>query len=135
MGKVLEHVFAVMAPPLALAADPDAALMRLERVATRWASDDAPADALGRPRRARRLAPPCGELVRHGPARGRAQHVLRARRGRRARGESHAALVAAVARYASRELVPQETGVALSAWPSAWCARRSRRPNPTCPSR
>ena len=32
-GKVLAHVFPVMASPLALAADPDAALVRLERIA------------------------------------------------------------------------------------------------------
>ena len=46
IGKVLAHVFPVMAPGLALAADPDAALVRLTRIAEAVGVRVAPADAL-----------------------------------------------------------------------------------------
>ena len=56
LGKVLAHVFPVMAPALALASDPDAALVRLERVVAA-ATDERVADALADdPGAARRLA-------------------------------------------------------------------------------
>ncbi len=57
LGKVLEHLFPVMAPPLALGSSPDAALVRLERVASAIGTDRALADALANdPAVARRLA-------------------------------------------------------------------------------
>ena len=70
IGKVLAHVFPVMAPALALAAEPDAALVRLERIA------EAVGDRIGARRRARRRsasgsatrAPRRRELVRDRPA-------------------------------------------------------------------
>src|SRR5205823_910167 len=57
MGKVLSNVFTVMAPGLALAADPDQALVRLERIWEAVGSRTGPADALATdPGAARRLA-------------------------------------------------------------------------------
>ena len=105
IGKVLAHVFPVMAPALALAADPDAALVRLERVADAVGDDrDGPADALatdpgrGAPPRARRRR----QLVRHRPAGGRSRRGCTALADALLGAETDAAgeLVAAVARYA-----------------------------------
>ena len=57
LGKVLAHVFPVMAPALALASDPDAALVRLERVIAASGGTEQVADALANdPGMARRLA-------------------------------------------------------------------------------
>jgi glutamate-ammonia-ligase adenylyltransferase len=54
-GKVLAHVFPVLAAPLALAVEPDAALVRLERVVERRGEDEA--DRLASdPELARRMA-------------------------------------------------------------------------------
>ena len=116
MGKVLAHVFPVMAPALALAADPDAALVRLERVADAVGELDAPADALAAdPGAARRLAHAVAassfatDLLAAEPER-----ILALTQGD-VQGDVQAALVATVARYAGRELLPRETGAALSA--------------------
>jgi glutamate-ammonia-ligase adenylyltransferase len=46
LGKVLGHVFPVMVPALALASEPDAALVRLERVIAATAGEGRLADAL-----------------------------------------------------------------------------------------
>src|SRR5205085_9681025 len=46
LGKVLSNVFNVMAPGLALAADPDQALVRLDRVGEAVGGRTGPADAL-----------------------------------------------------------------------------------------
>jgi glutamate-ammonia-ligase adenylyltransferase len=57
LGRVLAHVFPVVAPALALAADPDAAVVRFERVIDGLGDDPAAADALaGDPQAAGRLA-------------------------------------------------------------------------------
>jgi glutamate-ammonia-ligase adenylyltransferase len=57
LGKVLGHVIPVMTPAIALAADPDAALVRLERVAEAVGRRSGPADALATdPKAAWRLA-------------------------------------------------------------------------------
>jgi [glutamine synthetase] adenylyltransferase / [glutamine synthetase]-adenylyl-L-tyrosine phosphorylase len=57
LGRVLAHVFPVVAPALALAADPDAAVVRLQRVAEGLGSDEEIADLLaGDSQAARRLA-------------------------------------------------------------------------------
>ena len=124
MGKVLAHVFTVMAPALALSADPDAALVRLERIveATGRAgpSDAAGADALADslandPGAARRLAHVVAassfatDLLVAEPTR------LSALVAGAPAPDVQAALVSAVARYAGRELLPRETGAALSA--------------------
>ena len=117
MGKVLAHVFPVMAPALALAADPDAALMRLERVSEAVGERDAPADALAAdPGAARRLAHAVAassfatDLLAADPSR-----VLALAEGGDVRADAQGELVATVARYAGRELLPRETGAALSA--------------------
>ena len=57
MGKVLAHVFPVMVPALALASNPDQALVRLERIAEAVGDRHGPADALAAdPAAALRLA-------------------------------------------------------------------------------
>jgi len=57
LGRVLGHVFPVVAPALALAPNPDAALVRLERVAERLRDDEEAADRLASdPGVARRVA-------------------------------------------------------------------------------
>jgi [glutamine synthetase] adenylyltransferase / [glutamine synthetase]-adenylyl-L-tyrosine phosphorylase len=128
MGKVLAHVFPVMAPALALAGDPDAALVRLERIVeaagrkgrTDVASSDPLADALADsltndPGAARRLAHVAAassfatDLLVAEPSR-----VAALVEGAPAL-DVQAALVSAVARYAGRELLPRETGAALTA--------------------
>src|SRR5262249_35198861 len=56
-GKVLSPTFSLLPPALALAADPDQALVRLERVADAVGDRHGPADALASdPGAARRLA-------------------------------------------------------------------------------
>ncbi|GIU97404.1 MAG: glutamate-ammonia-ligase adenylyltransferase [Actinomycetota bacterium] len=111
IGKVLAHLFPVIAPPLALGADPDAALVRLDRVA--GALDARAADLLASdPLLARRLA----HVV---AASSFATDLLAARPDRlealaRGGGDAQAALVGVVARIASRELSPRETGAALA---------------------
>ena len=117
LGKVLAHVFPVMAPALALAADPDAALVRLERVAEAVGERSGPADALANdPGAARRLAHVAAasgfatDLVVADPERIRvlADGAVHA-------DDAAADLVSVVGRYASRELLPRQTGEALAA--------------------
>jgi glutamate-ammonia-ligase adenylyltransferase len=118
VGKVLAHLFPVMAPALALAPAPDAALVRLERVADAVGDERAIADLLASdPVAARRLAHVAGassfatDLLVADPSRirGLSDSLLGA--------ETDAAgdLVDAVARTAGRELTPRETGEALGA--------------------
>jgi [glutamine synthetase] adenylyltransferase / [glutamine synthetase]-adenylyl-L-tyrosine phosphorylase len=115
MGKVLAHVFPLMAPALALAADPDAALVRLERVAEAIGDREGPADALAAdPRAATRLAHLAAassfgvDLIVADPER------VPALADRGPVVDVRAALVSALARAASRELLPAETGEALA---------------------
>jgi [glutamine synthetase] adenylyltransferase / [glutamine synthetase]-adenylyl-L-tyrosine phosphorylase len=104
----------VMATPLALAANPDAALVRLERVAEAVGEDRGPADVLARDTRAaRRLACAVASssfatdlLV----ARTSRIEALSDDRGADASGQ----LVGVAARYAARELAPRETGVEIA---------------------
>ena len=114
-GKVLARTFPVVAPALALAADPDAALVRLERVMAGCVRDERIADALaGDPGTARRLAHVIAassfstDLLAAEPER-----VLSLRAGAEPRDPS-SALVAVAARYAARELGPVEAGAALA---------------------
>ncbi|MGZ8572190.1 MAG: [protein-PII] uridylyltransferase family protein, partial [Actinomycetota bacterium] len=116
LGKVLAHVFTVMAPGLAFAADPDAALVRLERVADSVGDRDGPADTLATdPVAARRLASVVAasrfatDLLVADPERIRvlADGVVHA-------DDAAADLVRVVGRYAARELSPRETGDALA---------------------
>ena len=117
LGKVMAHVFPVMAPALALAADPDAALVRLERVAEAVGDRGGPADALATdPGAARRLAHAVGassfatDLLVGEPERVRAlaDGVVHA-------SDAAADLVAVIARSAGRELQASATGVAIAA--------------------
>ncbi len=116
LGKVLSHVLPVMTPAIALAADPDAALVRLERVAEAVGERPGPADALATdPGAARRLAHLVGasrfatDALVADPERIRAlaDGVVHA-------DDAPADLVRVVARYAARELSPAETGAAIA---------------------
>ncbi len=117
IGKVLAHLFPVMAPALALAPDPDAALVRLERIAESVGDDRAVADVLATdPPAARRLAHVAGassfstDLLVADPTRilGLSDGLLGADT------DPAGDLVDAVARAAGRELGPRETGEALT---------------------
>jgi glutamate-ammonia-ligase adenylyltransferase len=115
LGKVLAHVFPVMAPALALATNPDAALVRLERVIAASSEEPRVADALATdPTVARRLAHAVAassfatDLLAAGPSRalglvGGATDV-----------DAPGALVGVVAGYAARELEPKGVGLALA---------------------
>jgi [glutamine synthetase] adenylyltransferase / [glutamine synthetase]-adenylyl-L-tyrosine phosphorylase len=114
VGKVIAHVFPVMVAPLALAADADAALVRLERVVEALRADGTTADALANdPRAARRLA----SIV---AASSFATDVLVADVRRLhaladpSEGDASAQLLGVAARYASRELSPRQTGAELA---------------------
>ncbi|HEX7246814.1 MAG TPA: DUF294 nucleotidyltransferase-like domain-containing protein, partial [Actinomycetota bacterium] len=123
IGKVLANLFPVVAPALALSPAPDAALLRLERIADAVGAlpgggDRAVADLLANdPIAARRLAHVAAassfsvDLLVADPTRilGLSDTLLG--------GETDAAgeLVDAVARTAGRELTPRATGEALSA--------------------
>jgi [glutamine synthetase] adenylyltransferase / [glutamine synthetase]-adenylyl-L-tyrosine phosphorylase len=114
MGKVLAHVFPVMAPPLALAANPDAALVRLERVADAVGDDRGPADILARDTHAARLLAYAVGLSSF------ATDLLVARTSRiealsdGRREDAPGQLVGVAARYAARELAPRETGAEIA---------------------
>ena len=116
MGKVLAHVFGLMAPALALAADPDAALVRLERVCEAVGDRHGPADALATdPGSARRLAHVVAvsgfatDLLVTDPERLRAlaDGVIHA-------DDAGADLARVVGRWGARELGPRETGAAIA---------------------
>ena len=118
VGKVLAHLFPVMAPALALAPAPDAALVRLERIADAVGDERAIADLLASdPVAARRLAHVAGassfatDLLVADPSRirGLSDSLLGAET------DPAGDLVDAVARTAGRELTPRETGEALGA--------------------
>lgn len=116
LGKVLAHVFPVMAPALALAANPDVALVRLERVAAAVGAERPVADALASdPGAARWLA----HLVSASSFAtdlvvGEPERILALEAGVEP-ADTQAALLRVVARYAARELLPKETGLELSA--------------------
>jgi glutamate-ammonia-ligase adenylyltransferase len=119
IGKVLAHVFPVMAPALALAAEPDAALVRLTRIAEAVGDRVAPADALAAdPEAARRLAHAAAassfatDILVADPARILA---LSGSLFGSPATDTQAQLVEAVARTAGRELTPRETGEAIAA--------------------
>jgi glutamate-ammonia-ligase adenylyltransferase len=132
LATVLSHLFPVVAAPLALAADPDAALVRLERVADAVGEDRELADLLaGDPPVARRLGHLVGasgfatDLVAADPSR------LYALAGRPSDGGG--ALADVVARWASRELEPKETGLALAGIADTVVAKAVERAQPDLP--
>ncbi len=117
MGTVLGTMFPVVAPALALAADPDTALVRLLRIADAVGERSGPADALATdPAAVRRLVHVASassfatDLLVRDPERVRvlADGVVYA-------DDAEASLVHAAAAYASREASPRETAEALAA--------------------
>ncbi|MEX0984998.1 MAG: hypothetical protein WD096_08095 [Actinomycetota bacterium] len=116
IGKVLGASFPVVAPALALAADPDAALVRLVRISDAVGARAGPADALATdPAAARRLVHVAAsssfatDLMVRDPERIRALA-----RGMTYADDPEAALVQVVAAYAAREASARETGASLA---------------------
>jgi glutamate-ammonia-ligase adenylyltransferase len=113
LGKVLGHVFAVMAPALALAANPDAALARLERVVHALSGHPELADRLATdPGLARRLAHVvAASSFATDLLTGRPDIVVSTPGDSR---DLDARLVDVVAGYAGRQLGPKEVGLSLA---------------------
>ena len=116
LGKVLGHVFPVMVPALALASEPDAALVRLERVIAATAGEGRLADALANDTRmAVRLAHVvAASSFATDLLSGRPERMLALREGAET-DDAQAALVSVAARYSARELEPNPTGEELAA--------------------
>ncbi|MDP9242732.1 MAG: hypothetical protein M3O84_06100, partial [Actinomycetota bacterium] len=118
VGRVIAHVFPVMLPPLAFASDPDAALVRLERVGAALALDPADVDELARsPELARRLAHvvaassfATGILV----ARPRLLPSVGGGEQATLDGDPEAGLLHIVAGYADRSLASRDVGAGLA---------------------
>jgi [glutamine synthetase] adenylyltransferase / [glutamine synthetase]-adenylyl-L-tyrosine phosphorylase len=122
LGKVLGTLFPVIAPSVAFAASPDAALTRFGRVTDALQRDDRIADAMAnRPDGARRLAAlvstssAFSDVLAADP--GLASAVFELPAGQRALfpGDDRAELVRVAAAYASGELKVPEVGRRLSA--------------------
>jgi len=135
LGRVLAHVFPVIAPALALAAEPDAAVIRFERVAQGLSEDEEAADLIASdPRVAERLA----RLV---AVSSWASDLLASRAGplrrvvRRADGEAPVdeLLVHVAARYADGELKVPESGRALARVADAAVAEAVEAAKPAIP--
>ena len=139
MGKVLAHVFPVMAPALALGRrTPTRRSSGWSGSPRRWGTGMVrPTRSRRTPSAAQRLAHRRRrQLVRDRSAGRRSGADDGARRRRRGRSTRRPRWSSAVGRYASRELQPRETGVRRSPTsPTAWCARRWRPPSPICRSR
>jgi len=117
LGKVLAHVFPVMAPALALASNPDAALVRLERVAealTASGERGLPDALVSDPGVAKRLAHAVSASSFATDLLAARPHRVLALAGGGGAIDAEAALVEVVGRYAARELAPRETGRELT---------------------
>ncbi|HYG72043.1 MAG TPA: hypothetical protein VEC15_07120 [Actinomycetota bacterium] len=115
VGKVLAHVFPVMAPALALGSNPDASLVRLERVIAAVGDDRDLADVLATdPGVARRLAHVVATSSFASDALAADAGRIRSLADGTDAADPVAALTGVVARWASRELAPRETGSALT---------------------
>jgi [glutamine synthetase] adenylyltransferase / [glutamine synthetase]-adenylyl-L-tyrosine phosphorylase len=119
LGKVLGHLFPVVAPALAFGADPDSALVRLERVAEKLREDGRIVDVLiSNPEVARRLALITGasswlsDLLSR---RSQLMEVLVHLPGERGGLPVDAALLAAGGAYVAGRLPVPESGRALAA--------------------
>ena len=114
LGKVLAHVFPLLAPALALAPDPDAALVRFQRIAEGLRDEPAAADRLASaPETARRLALLAGASSRLSDVLARDPGTLRLLEG----GEpatSEEGLLAAAARWVAGEAPVPAVGRALA---------------------
>jgi glutamate-ammonia-ligase adenylyltransferase len=135
LGKVLAHVFPVMAPPLALASNPDAALLRLERVVAGLADRPDLIDRIaGEPQVAEKLAHVAAAssfatdhvATDPGLLLGLSGTVTPER-------EELASLIGVVARYASRDLPSKEVGRALSSIADEVIARAVEHAAPQLP--
>jgi glutamate-ammonia-ligase adenylyltransferase len=112
-GKVLAHLFPVMAPALALSPSPDVALVRLERIAA--GADPSVADALANdPGAARRLAYVVAASSFATDLLASASERVLALEDGAEPVDQQSALVNVAARYAARELEPKEVGRALA---------------------
>ncbi|HYJ61495.1 MAG TPA: DUF294 nucleotidyltransferase-like domain-containing protein [Actinomycetota bacterium] len=116
IGTVLGSMVPVIAPALALAPDPDAALIRLGRIADAIGDATGPADALARdPAGVRRLVHAAGasgvatDLLVREPSR------VAALTGAPPAADPDAALVRAIAEHAARDASSRATGEALAA--------------------
>ena len=114
-GRVLAHLFPLIAPALALSARPDAALLRLDRIVTGMRDRPAVADAMADdPTIANRLAHLAAassfatDIVAGRP------ELVGSLGGEIATGHPLAALISVVAGHASGELDPKRTGLALA---------------------
>ena len=117
LGKVLAHVFPVMAPALALASNPDAALVRLERVAealTASGERGLPDALVSDPGVAKRLAHAVSASSFATDLLAARPHRVLALAGGGGAVDAEAALVEVVGRYAARELAPRESGRELT---------------------
>jgi [glutamine synthetase] adenylyltransferase / [glutamine synthetase]-adenylyl-L-tyrosine phosphorylase len=118
VGRVIAHVFPMMLRPLAYASDPDAALVRLERVAAAVGEEGASTDELARsPELASRLAHvvaassfATGILV----ARPELLPSIGAREHPDPDGDPQDGLLHVVAGYADRSLASRDVGTALA---------------------
>jgi glutamate-ammonia-ligase adenylyltransferase len=137
LGKVMGHVFPVVAPALALSADPDQALVRLERVSEALKNDDSVADLIvSNPDVARRVALIAGAsswlselLVRRKDA---ITHLLPASRDVPDL-EFEDALLAAGTAYIGGELTVPESGRALARIADSAVGEAMRAAGPTVP--
>jgi glutamate-ammonia-ligase adenylyltransferase len=115
LGRVLAHVFPVVAPALALAADPDAAVVRLQRVAEGVGSDGDIADLLaGDPEAARRLAVVVGASSWLADALAARPRAIRPAIGAGEPDGAEDRLLAVGAAYAAGELAVPASGRALA---------------------
>jgi [glutamine synthetase] adenylyltransferase / [glutamine synthetase]-adenylyl-L-tyrosine phosphorylase len=112
LGKVLGHIFPVIAPALALAPDPDAALVRLERVLD--GTDPEVADALSSPEAARGLVLAAGASSWVADRLARDPEAVRVVVGERQAASSEQRLLTIGARYASRKLRVPDVGRELA---------------------
>jgi glutamate-ammonia-ligase adenylyltransferase len=114
MGKVLRHVFTVAGPALALSADPDAALVRFERVVEGLDGDE-PADRLAAdPDLARHLALAVGASSWLADGLAAASDPLTLLQREPAEGPVEDRLLSVGLRYAAREVRVPEVGAALA---------------------
>jgi [glutamine synthetase] adenylyltransferase / [glutamine synthetase]-adenylyl-L-tyrosine phosphorylase len=115
LGKVIGHAFPVMAPALALAPDPDAALVRLERVLDGLGADTEAADVLSSPEAARGLVLAVGASSWVADRLAGDPEAVRVVAGEQPAAGSEQRLLTIAARYAARELRVPEVGRELAA--------------------
>jgi glutamate-ammonia-ligase adenylyltransferase len=116
IGKVLGTMFPVAAPALALAPDPDAALVRLARIADAVGADPGPADALaGDATAVRRLVHLAGASGAATDALVREPGRIAVLSGGGATTDHDAAWARAAADHAARLSTARDTGLALAA--------------------